>query len=117
MNLLVVGRAEMESDKIRHSLVASAGAIASGEISSRELTEICIARIERLQPVLNCFISLDADNALAAAEAADKVRARGDSVGLLHGVPFAEDMLFRVAAAYEDATNWHQKHQRYDLYV
>ena len=87
----------MESDKIRHSLVASAGAIASGEISSRELTEICIARIERLQPVLNCFISLDADNALAAAEAADKARARGDSVGLLHGVPLAhKDMYYRA---------------------
>lgn len=27
----------------------------------------------------------------------------------LIGRPFAEEMFFRVAAAYEDATNWHQK--------
>jgi len=35
----------------------------------------------------------------------------------LIGRLFAEEMLFRVAAAYENATNWHQKHQRYDSYV
>ena len=42
----------MKTDQIQHSLVAAADSIASGEISSRELTESCIARIERLQPVL-----------------------------------------------------------------
>ena len=62
----------MKTDQIQHSLVAAADAIASGEISSRELTESCIARIERLQPVLNCFISPEVENALAAAEAAEE---------------------------------------------
>jgi len=87
----------MKTDQIQHSLVAAADSIASCEISSRELTESCIARIERLQPVLNCFISPEVENALAAAEAADAARSRGDAVGPLHGVPMAhKDMYYRA---------------------
>jgi Asp-tRNA(Asn)/Glu-tRNA(Gln) amidotransferase A subunit family amidase len=55
----------------------------SGEISPIELVEAHLAQIERLNPKLNAFVSLLADEARAAAKAAKDVRERGR----LHGVP------------------------------
>ena len=79
------------------SLVAAAEAIAGGAASAREVTEACLARIDAKQPVLNAFLSIDCDEALAAADAADAALARGDAVGALHGVPLAhKDMYYRV---------------------
>jgi amidase len=46
-----------------------AALVRSGELSSRELVEECLQRIEALQPELNAFVHLDAEGALAAAEA------------------------------------------------
>ena len=46
-----------------------AGLIRAGELSSRELVEDCLQRIEALQPELNAFVHLDPDGALAAADA------------------------------------------------
>jgi amidase len=46
-----------------------AGLIRDGELSSRELVEDCLQRIEALQPELNAFVHLDPDGALAAADA------------------------------------------------
>ena len=79
------------------SLVAVASDIASGRISSEEVTAACLARIEAAQPELNCFIAIEAEAALDAARAADAVRARGDALGPLHGVPLAhKDMFYRA---------------------
>ena len=67
-------------------------------MSSVEVTEACLARIERHQPALNCFISIEADDALDAAKAADEKLARdADACGPLHGVPLAhKDMFYRA---------------------
>jgi amidase len=46
-----------------------AAMVRSGEVSSRELVETSLGRIERLNPELNAFAEIDADRALAAAEA------------------------------------------------
>ena len=46
-----------------------AGLVRGGELSSRELVEDCLQRIEALQPELNAFVHLDPDGALAAADA------------------------------------------------
>ena len=64
-----------------------AAAIRAGEITSRELLESIIARIERINPELNAVITLEFEQARAAADAADKVLAGGDKVGPLHGLP------------------------------
>ena len=78
-------------------LVGAAEAIRAKRISAVELTEACIRRIERLQPRLNCFISLEAEAALAAARRADAELAKGVLRGPLHGVPLAhKDMLYRA---------------------
>jgi aspartyl-tRNA(Asn)/glutamyl-tRNA(Gln) amidotransferase subunit A len=79
------------------ALVETAEGIASGTFSSEEVTRACIERIERAQPRLNCFIRLEADEALETAKAADKARARGMNLGPLHGVPLAhKDMFYRA---------------------
>ncbi len=85
------------SDPALWTLVEAAGAFASGEVSSRELTQSCLARIEVWQPVINAFIHLEADLALQMADAADAARARGDALGPLAGVPMAhKDMFYRA---------------------
>ena len=63
-------------------------AMAAGETNSRALTEACLARIERLDPRLNAFRVVLREEALAAADEADRRRAAGESAPLL-GVPIA----------------------------
>lgn len=63
--------------------------IAAREISPVELTRAVIARAERLQPVLNCFITLCPEEALAEARAAEDAVMKGGPLGLLHGIPYA----------------------------
>ena len=87
----------MHSDPTQWSLVQAAEAIASGQISSRELTAACVHRAELLQPKLNIFISLDPDGALDEAQQADEALAKGQDTGVLHGVPTAhKDMYYRA---------------------
>ncbi len=59
----------------------------TGELRSRELLELYLDRIERLDGDVNAVVTLDADRARAAADAADAVVARGDALGPLHGLP------------------------------
>ena len=59
----------------------------TGELRSRELLELYLDRIERLDGDVNAVVTLDADRARAAADAADAVVARGDELGPLHGLP------------------------------
>jgi amidase len=66
---------------------ALAEAIRRREVSSRELLEHYLDRVERLNPPLNAIVTLDADAARQAAAAADAALARGDGIGPLHGVP------------------------------
>lgn len=63
------------------------GALGRREISSRELLEVYLANIEEVNPEINAVVTLDVEGAVAAATAADEVRASGAEVGPLHGVP------------------------------
>jgi amidase len=64
-----------------------AEAIRSKELGSRELLEIYLQRIERLDGPVNSVITLDVERARAAADAADDRTARGEATGALHGLP------------------------------
>jgi len=64
-----------------------AAAIAARELGSRELLELYLERIARLDPPVNAVVTLDAERALAAARAADDAVARGEALGPLHGLP------------------------------
>jgi Asp-tRNA(Asn)/Glu-tRNA(Gln) amidotransferase A subunit family amidase len=68
--------------------------IESRQLTSTRLTEIYLARIERLNPKINCIITLTRDHALAQAKAADAEIAAGHYRGPLHGIPWgAKDLL------------------------
>jgi aspartyl-tRNA(Asn)/glutamyl-tRNA(Gln) amidotransferase subunit A len=77
------------------SLTEVASAIAQKKISSREATQSCLDRTAKWQPSLNAYMSIEADAALTAADAADAALAKGASKGALHGVPLAhKDMYY-----------------------
>jgi aspartyl-tRNA(Asn)/glutamyl-tRNA(Gln) amidotransferase subunit A len=59
------------------------------EISPVEITRACLARIEKLNPALNAFITVTAESALAEAQAAEDQISRGEWRGPLHGIPVA----------------------------
>jgi aspartyl-tRNA(Asn)/glutamyl-tRNA(Gln) amidotransferase subunit A len=79
------------------SLTSVASAIADKRVSSREVTQSCLERIARWQPHLNAFMAIEAETALAAADAADAALAKGGRRGALHGVPLAhKDMYYEA---------------------
>ena len=85
------------TDPLEFSLVEAAAAIRKREVSSEELTRLCLGRIAEHDRVVNAFIHAPAEAALVAARAADAVLARGAIVGPLHGVPLArKDNLARA---------------------
>ena len=71
--------------------------IARREVSPVEVTDAVLDRIERLQPVLNCFITVCADEAREQARAAEQAVMRGEALGLLHGVPYSAKDLVNTA--------------------
>lgn len=85
----------MSNEPALMSLVSVAKAIAEKRLSSREVTQSCLDRIEQWQPSLNAFMAIEAEAALAAADDADRALAKGSSRGVLHGVPLAhKDMYY-----------------------
>src|ERR1700761_5248192 len=74
----------MTEELWRRSAVELAALIASGDVSSREVVDAHLERIEAVNPSLNAIVRVLADEARTAADAADA----GDARGPLHGVPF-----------------------------
>lgn len=58
------------------------------QLSPVELVSAVLARAERLQPQLNCFITLSAERALDEARQAEAAIMAGRPLGPLHGIPF-----------------------------
>src|SRR5882757_9279262 len=68
--------------------------IETRKLTSERLTNIYLSRIDRLNPKINCIITLTRDHALAQAKAADTEIAAGHYRGPLHGIPWgAKDLL------------------------
>src|SRR5215475_8599201 len=61
--------------------------IRSREVSSREVIQAHLDRVDAVNPHVNAVVRLLPDLALAAADAADKMVADGSELGPLHGVP------------------------------
>ncbi len=71
------------------TLTEAAEALKNRTVSSVELTEQSLQKIERLNPSLNAYITITGEQALAAARQADAEIAQGNWRGPLHGQPFA----------------------------
>jgi len=71
----------------------AAEGLSEKRISSRELTESCLNRIEATQE-LGAFLHVDPVGALAQADAADERRGRGETLGPLDGVPLGLKDIF-----------------------
>lgn len=84
-------------DLTKMSLREAAELVRKKKVSPVELTKACLARIERLNPALNAFITVTADSALAEARAAEADVQRGKWRGPLHGIPIALKDLFDTA--------------------
>ena len=83
--------------------VELAALIRRGETSSRELVELHLRRLERLNPGINAVVSVDADRALREADEADKARALGKPLGALHGIPITVKDLIEAAGLHATA--------------
>jgi amidase len=79
----------MDDDLCTRPATELAALVRAREVSARELMDAHLDRIERLNPSLNAIVTLDAEGARAAADAADARLAAGDEVGPLHGLPVA----------------------------
>ena len=64
------------------------------EFSTREVMEAHLAQVERVNPQVNAIVTLVADQAMEAARRADDRLARGETPGILHGLPVAHKDLF-----------------------
>ena len=85
------------AELINLSLTEVAAAIRGKKVSSVEVTHACLEQAARVQPKLNCFISIEAEDAMKAARTADQALKRGARLGALHGVPLAhKDMYYRA---------------------
>ncbi len=69
------------------SAAQAAENIRSGLISSVDLVKACLQRIEDTDADIMAWVNLDAEQALAQAEALDEIRRKGLPLGPLHGVP------------------------------
>lgn len=68
----------------------------TGNLSSRQLLDYYIKRIEQMNPQLNAVVATDFSAARTKADAADKARAKGESWGPLHGLPMTVKDTFEV---------------------
>ena len=64
-----------------------ADAIKRQELTSLEITETIIERIEKINPIINAYCTPTFDLAREMAKKADKAVKRGENLGLLHGIP------------------------------
>lgn len=71
--------------------------IRRGDISAQELLQAHLAQIEAVNPQLNAIVTYLPELAQELAQAADAKQARGEELGVLHGLPIAHKDLFETA--------------------
>jgi aspartyl-tRNA(Asn)/glutamyl-tRNA(Gln) amidotransferase subunit A len=88
----------LDRDLIQADALTLARRIRAKEISPVAVVDAVLGRIEALQPTVNAFITVTADEARDAARRAEAAVMAGERLGPLHGVPFSvKDLLFTKA--------------------
>ena len=91
---------EGRSERLQESILELAELVRNGSVSPVELTTACLARIEKLNPILNAFITVTRDSALAQARQAEAEIHGGNWRGPLHGIPLGlKDLIDTRASA------------------
>jgi aspartyl-tRNA(Asn)/glutamyl-tRNA(Gln) amidotransferase subunit A len=79
------------------SIKQISGKIKNGDISPVDLAEVCLNRIEKLNPLLNSFITVvDEQQVFKQAEISEKEIKQGNYLGPLHGIPFSVKDMFHA---------------------
>jgi aspartyl-tRNA(Asn)/glutamyl-tRNA(Gln) amidotransferase subunit A len=84
-------------DLAKLTIREAADLVRKKSVSPVELTKACLARIDRANPALNCFITVTAESALQESRDAEAEVMRGKWRGPLHGIPIALKDLFDTA--------------------
>jgi aspartyl-tRNA(Asn)/glutamyl-tRNA(Gln) amidotransferase subunit A len=85
-----ISRAAPAADPLAWTLREASEALRNGTISCEELTKLCLARIDKLDPKLNAFITLQSESALEQAREFDRRRGKaGAFLSRIAGVPLA----------------------------
>jgi aspartyl-tRNA(Asn)/glutamyl-tRNA(Gln) amidotransferase subunit A len=87
-------------DFFNYSVVELAAMVREGDISASELTEFALKQINKLNPLLNCFVEINEELAVAQAKQLDLLRSKGLQLGKLAGIPIGVKDL-------EDAKGFH----------
>ena len=83
--------------------------IARGVLSSEELVAACLERIAGAEPTVQAWTFLDREHALAQARARDELKASGQPIGPLHGVPVGlKDIIDTADMPTENGTVLHK---------
>lgn len=103
-------------DLLTLPLAAAAQLLARRQVSPVELVEAALDRSAAVQPHLNCYLDLYADQALAAARRAEAAFAAGQVLGPLHGIPYAPKDIFtepgvRCTAGSRILASWIPQHE------
>jgi Asp-tRNA(Asn)/Glu-tRNA(Gln) amidotransferase A subunit family amidase len=88
--------------------------ICSRKISPVELVGAHLTAIERLNPKLNAFVEIRAEQAIAEAQAAESAIMRGGQVGPLHGVPVSIKSCIAVAGCKHETGSLTRREMRAD---
>jgi Asp-tRNA(Asn)/Glu-tRNA(Gln) amidotransferase A subunit family amidase len=97
-----------QRELVRLGALQAAAAIREGQITSEELVDACLARIEEVDDGIQAWAFLDPKHAREQARAADDARSRGRSAGALHGVPVGiKDIVDTADMPTEDGTPLH----------
>ncbi len=79
----------MSNELHRMTISQLAPKVKSRKISPVDLTRAVLEQIEKLDPILNAYITVDAEGALKAARTAQRQIAKGKYLGPLHGIPIS----------------------------
>src|SRR5215471_11619911 len=83
-----------DSDLLYTPVRALAAQLKAKKLTSTQLTETCLQRLETLGPRLNAVVTVMRESALAEGKAADAEIAKGKVRGPLHGIPYGvKDLL------------------------
>ncbi len=99
---------ERQQKQVDLGAAEAAAAIRQGEISSEDLVDACLARIEEIDDSVQAWAFLDPQYARQQARAADEARRMGKPMGALHGVPVGiKDIIDTADMPTEDGTVLH----------